>query len=132
LECIRCGTCCSKYQAYMTIQEAKRIAKEMGEPFESWRAKYTDPRWPGTESLLLIHQNGACVFLKREEGGKTTLCLIHKVKPAACSEWASGWDKRECREGVLHYWGITATPNGELKGPEDKLKEFNEFTKSSR
>ena len=97
-----------------------------------WRAKYTDPRWPGTESLLLIHRNGACIFLKRDDGGKTTRCHIHNIKPASCKSWLSGWDKRECREGVLQYWGITATLAGELKGPEDKLREFNEFVSFSQ
>ncbi len=31
MECIRCGICCTRYQAYLTLREAKRIAREMGE-----------------------------------------------------------------------------------------------------
>ncbi len=102
----------------------------MGETWELWRAKYTDPRWPGTESFLLIHQNGACVFLKHGDNDKSTLCLIHNVKPAACKSWASGWDKRECREGLAKNWGLTVNQHGELQGAPEKIKEFDDFTAS--
>ena len=130
MECIRCGICCTRYQAYLTLGEAKRIAREMGESWQLWRAKYTDPRWPGTESFLLLHQNGACIFLKREDNGKTTGCLIHRVKPSSCKSWLSGWDKRECREGLLAYWELTVNAHGELQGTAEKIRDFNVFIAS--
>jgi Fe-S-cluster containining protein len=114
----------------MTLREAKKIARKTGEPWELWRAKYTDPRWPGTESLLLIHQNDACVFLKRDENSRSTLCLIHDVEPSACRGWFTGWDKRECREGLLAGWGLTIDHYGDLEGPAEKIREFNAFMAS--
>jgi Fe-S-cluster containining protein len=128
MQCFRCGVCCVKYQAYLTLREAKRIARSMGEPWASWRAKYTDPRWPGSESLLLSHQNGACVLLKRGTDDNITRCLIHDVEPSACSGWRAGWDKRECREGLLTGWGLTINQGGELEGPVEKIRAFDGFT----
>ena len=130
MECIRCGTCCTRYQAYVTLGEANRITREMGESRELWRAKYTDPRWPGTESLLIVHRGGACIFLRREDNGKTTLCRIHKFKPASCKGWIFGWDKRECREGLLERWGLMVNRDGEIEGSEEKIREFNDFISS--
>jgi Fe-S-cluster containining protein len=130
MQCFRCGVCCVKYQAYVTLREAKRIARAMGEPWDLWRAKYTDPRWPGTESLLLIHHNGACVFLKRDADNKSTCCLIHDIEPSACSGWLAGWDKRECREGLLAGWELNIDKHGEIEGPAEKIKEFDDFTAS--
>jgi hypothetical protein len=99
----------------------------MGETWDLWRAKYTDPRWPGTESFLLVHQNSGCIFLKREENGRTTRCLIHSVKPAACKSWLSGWDKRECREGLSRNWGLTVNSNGKLQGATENIRDFVDF-----
>ncbi len=130
MQCFRCGVCCVKYQAYLTLKEAKRIAREMGEPWELWRAKYTDPRWPGTESLLLIHQNGACIFLKHNDNGKMTACLIHPVRPAACKEWLAGWAQPECREGLLKNWELTVNRQGDIEGPAEKIRDFAAFIAS--
>ena len=127
MQCFRCGVCCVKYQAYMTLREAKKIARKMAMPWELWRAKYTDPRWPGTESLLIIHGDGGCVFLQRDENGLSTHCLIHDFEPSACSGWLAGWDKPECREGLLKGWGLTLDQHGELEGPAEKIKEFASF-----
>jgi Fe-S-cluster containining protein len=128
MRCFRCGVCCVKYQAYMTLREAKKIARAMGEPWDLWRAKYTDPRWPGTESLLLIHRDGACVFLKREDNGNCSRCLIYNIRPSACKSWLAGWDKQECREGLLASFGLTITPHGETLGPPEKIRAFDDFT----
>ncbi len=127
MECLRCGECCTRFQAYVTLQESKRIAREMGETWSAWRAKYTDPRWPGTESFLIIHQNGACIFLKRDESGKTTRCLIHSYKPASCKSWIAGWDKRECREGLSKNWGLTLNQEGKIQGAPENIRDFVDF-----
>ena len=130
MQCFRCGVCCVKYQAYMTLREAKKIARKMAVPWELWKAKYTDPRWPGTESLIIIHENGGCIFLKRDENGISTHCLIHDFEPSACSGWLAGWDKSECREGLLAGFGLTLDQHGELEGPSEKIKEFATFLAS--
>ena len=127
MECLRCGECCTRYQAYVTLQESRRIAREMGETWPVWLAKYSDPRWPGVESFLLIHQKRACIFLRRDEGGKTTRCLIHTVKPAACKSWLPGWEKRECREGLSRNWGLTVKSNGKLQGVTENIRDFVDF-----
>jgi Fe-S-cluster containining protein len=130
MQCFRCGVCCVKFQAYLTLREAKKIARNMGLPWELWRAKYTDPRWPGTESLLIIHQNGACVFLERNAENLSTRCLIHDFEPSACSGWLAGWEKQECRDGLLAAWGLTIDRQGEIEGPAEKIREFSAFIAS--
>ncbi|RPJ60900.1 MAG: YkgJ family cysteine cluster protein [Dehalococcoidia bacterium] len=97
--CLRCGVCCSKYQALMNRTEAQRVAEGLGISFEVFLDKYTDHRWGGTESFLLRHQNGGCIFLSRDENNLAT-CSINSFKPSDCSAWAADPSKSECQEGA--------------------------------
>lgn len=97
--CLRCGVCCSKYQALMNRTEAQQVADGLGISFEEFLDKYTDHRWGGTESFLLRHQGGGCIFLSRDAHNLAT-CSINSFKPSDCSAWAADPSKPECQEGA--------------------------------
>jgi Fe-S-cluster containining protein len=98
--CLRCGTCCSKYQALLNCAEVHQIAKGLNITSDKFIDKYTDHRWGGTESFLLRHENGACIFLAREGNNNClTYCRINNFKPFDCSAWSPDPTKAECQQG---------------------------------
>ncbi|MFH0846686.1 MAG: YkgJ family cysteine cluster protein [Chloroflexota bacterium] len=127
--CFRCGECCVRYHVQLSLSEAGLIAERMGLSLEAWQEQFTDPGWPGGDSLLLRHLNGECVFLVRT-GEKLTRCLIQTFKPASCREWKADPSQRECREGLAKYWGLSVDPQGEIEGPAEKVSSFMSFVAS--
>ena len=101
LPCFRCGVCCTRYQVLLSLVEAQQIANELGLAWDEWLDLYVDRRWPGNDSFLLRHCNGACVFLGRIEAHNVTCCLIQSFKPSACREWAPSLYRRDCQEGLI-------------------------------
>ncbi len=101
IPCFRCGVCCTRYQVRLSLVEARQIADELGFDWDKWIDGYVDQRWPGTDSFLLRHCNGACVFLERIEAGNMTRCLIQSFKPSACREWKPSLYRRDCQEGLI-------------------------------
>lgn len=99
--CFRCGICCMKYQVRLTTTEAGVLARNLGLSLPEFIDNYTDPRWPGNDTYLLKHENGACVFLQSEGNQIITSCRIHNFRPQDCRNWIAGWDKPECRKGRL-------------------------------
>ena len=98
MECRRCGVCCIRHQAFVNPMDIDRIIKYLGITLEKWDELYDDPRWKYSEYRLIRHINGACAFLRSDEGIST--CAIHAVKPACCAAWQPGFDKKECIEGM--------------------------------
>jgi len=101
IPCLRCGVCCTKYQARLEITEARYIAGKLGFGWDEWLDLYTDKRWPGTDSFLLSHCNGRCIFLEQTEVDNVTLCRIQSIKPLSCREWTPGLHQRDCQEGLI-------------------------------
>jgi Fe-S-cluster containining protein len=104
IECRRCGVCCTKHQSFVTPTDIDRIVKYLGITLNDWEKLYDDRRWQYSEYRLIRHINGACAFLRFDEGLSSSTCLIHAVKPACCAKWQAGPDKKECLEGM----GLTA------------------------
>ena len=127
LPCFQCGVCCSVYQVRIDTPEARVIAEHMGMELYDWVGLYCDPRWHGTQSHLIRHERGSCVFLERSRGSKTALCGIYGVRPSSCRDWASGVDKPECREGLWRYWRISVSPEGQLDGTPEVLARFRDL-----
>ena len=127
--CFRCGVCCVRYHVQLSLAEARHIADSMGFTWEAWRERFTDPRWPGEDSLLLRHLNGQCVFVARVSE-KLIRCLIQAFKPSPCKEWTADLNQPECREGLAKHWGLGVDPEGELDGPVEKISEFKAFLAS--
>ena len=128
--CFCCGVCCTKYQIYLTLIEARRIADESVLTWEEWLDRYTNQSWPGSDRFLLRRCNGACVFLERIEGSNVTRCLIQPFKPSACREWNPSLYRRDCQEGLAKYWGLTVIPLGQLEGSDHNLRRFHSLLES--
>lgn len=125
--CFRCGLCCIKYQVRMSVTEARRIASTLELSWDEFQGKYLDPEWPGVESLLLIHRDGACVFLDIDTGTRTTTCRIQSFKPSSCLDWSSGANKPECQQGLAKYWGLVVDSSGKIRGSEEQMGRFQSF-----
>jgi len=129
--CFRCGLCCTRYQAPVTVSEAEILAKAFGMPLDAFLDRYIDDAWFEPGRFLLDTDTDACIFLdSTKDGGKTASCKIHRLRPQACRDWQAGLHKKECRDGLQLRWGLTVTPSGNLEGPEDKLREFRSFLRS--
>ena len=126
MQCFRCGICCARYQVQLSMAEAEHIASGLGLPLKEFIDRYADPRWPGTDSILLRHQNGACVYLEQTTD-KETRCLIHHLKPSICREFSANLTQKVCWEGLARYWDLTVSPSGELEGTEKPLARFHAF-----
>jgi len=130
LVCFRCGVCCTEYQPQLTMPEAQYIAAAMGIDLETFIDRYTDDSWPGFGSYLIDTYQGACIFLERSEGSKVASCRIHQIRPQACREWLPALSRKECQQGLKMYWGLTVGTSGQLQGPAEKIRRFQEFLKS--
>jgi len=128
--CFCCGICCSDFQPHLDMTESKMIAEHLGISLQKFLDDCTDPRWPGTDTHLLLHKDGMCLFLEQKEGKAKWLCRIHAFKPAACREWTAGLFKKECRKGLSRYWGLSVDDSGKIIGPAKKLQSFQMFTKT--
>lgn len=127
--CFRCGICCRRYQAYLSLAEARLIAGKLGISWEEWLNNYADVRWPGERSLLIRQKNGACIFLEQFSPVLTS-CAIHCFRPLACSGWNQGSFRVECRQGLSWYWHLEVAESGELVGLVENLAGFEMFLQS--
>jgi Fe-S-cluster containining protein len=130
IPCLRCGECCRRYQVRLDLPEAERIAGELGLALDAFRERYADRRWPGEKSILVCQENGCCPFLDRSGESGDELCGIHFFKPSSCREWTPGLDRRECQDGLARRWGVSVDSSGELKGPDERMRDFRLFMDS--
>jgi len=130
IPCLRCGECCRRYQVRLDLPEAERIAGELGLALDAFRERYADRRWPGEKSILVCHENGCCPFLDRSGESGDELCVIHTFKPSSCREWTPGLDRRECQDGLARRWGVAVDSSGELRGPDERMRDFRLFMES--
>ena len=97
MECRRCGVCCTVHQAFVTGEDMERITAYLVINKDEWLREYDDPRWRYSQYRLIRHVNGACAFLRHEDG--LAACSIQPVKPKCCQDWRPGPDRKECLEG---------------------------------
>jgi Fe-S-cluster containining protein len=103
MKCLRCGICCHRHQAIITLKELQRIVSYLNITELEWEREYSEPKWPSDKNRLIRHVNGACVFLKYTDN--VSYCDIQPVKPSCCKEWMPGLDKKECLEGLAKNGG---------------------------
>ena len=128
--CFCCGICCSDYQPHLDMRESQTIANHLGISLQQFFNDCTDPRWPGTDTHLLLHKDGMCLFLEQKEGKARWLCRIHAFKPAACRQWTASLSRKECRQGLSRYWGLSVNASGQIVGSNEDLKCFQTFLKT--
>jgi Fe-S-cluster containining protein len=98
MPCRRCGVCCTRHQPYAKENEIERITAFLWITREEWNRTYDDPRWQFDNFRLIKHNENGCLFLRYENG--LAACSIYSVRPACCSDWVPGPERRECREGM--------------------------------
>jgi Fe-S-cluster containining protein len=130
IACFCCGVCCSKYQAQMTLAEARSIAARLAIPWQEFVDRYLDSRWPGVDTFLARHVNGACVFFDWQVDSNCGFCRIHSYKPKPCSDWEANTSKMECRQGLKKLWNLELADDGSIIGSEDKKHHFQMFLNS--
>jgi Fe-S-cluster containining protein len=128
--CFCCGVCCSKYQAQMTLAEVQNIAEKLSLSWQEFADKYLDPRWPGVNTFLARHENGACVFFDWHSDRKFGFCRIHSYKPKPCSDWEANTSKIECRQGLKNLWNLELADDGSVIGSEEIKYRFEKFLDS--
>ena len=128
--CFCCGICCSDYQPHLDMKESQTIADHLGVSLQKFIDDCTDPRWPGTDTHLLLHKDGMCIFLEKKEGKAKWLCRIHAFKPAACRQWTASLSQKECRQGHSRYWGLSVNDSGQIIGSIEDLQCFQTFLKT--
>ena len=128
--CFCCGVCCSEYQPHLDLTESQNIADHLGISLQKFFDDCTDPRWPGTDTHLLLHKDGMCLFLEQKEGRAKWLCRIHAFKPDACRRWAASLIQKECRKGLSRYWGLSVDNSGKMIGSPEDLQCFQAFLKT--
>ncbi len=104
MECIRCGICCTRHQAIVSLDEVQQIASYLGISVNECVKLCREPRWHSDKNYLIRHVDAACIFLKY--AGNMSSCDIQPVKPSCCSEWIPCPENKECREGLRKNMGI--------------------------
>lgn len=123
IPCFRCGVCCKKYHARLSLAEAREIASKLGIAWSEFSDTYLENCWPEAQSFTIAHRNGTCIFLRYGESYGSS-CSIHAFKPLSCREWNPSLFRKECQEGLIKYWGLSVSPSGRLEGTEDNLRDF--------
>ena len=129
IHCFRCGICCSLYQVHIDLSELQMLAMHLNISHEEFISNYADPRWPGENTFLLRHVNGACIFIETFQNNITS-CKIHSFRPQDCRNWMAIINKPECQKGLLK-WGLELDEKGNIRGNDSDIKRFNEFLESS-
>jgi len=130
--CFRCGICCSRYQIFMSLAEAQIIAEKIGITLDAFVDYYLDPRWPGSETIVIRNIGSKCPFLDQQSDSIFGLCRIHEVKPFCCRQWQASRGRKECRQGLSRYWNLIVSEDGELQGSPEDILCFQTFIESLR
>lgn len=145
--CFRCGRCC-RYGICLTLEEAEAISRYTGLPMESFLeqrrsepvedrvdaefldAGFIEPYRLYPEGYCLIKGDNGCIFFDWNPLKKEGNCLVHPVKPDTCRDYLPSFMRDACKEGLKNHWGLSVTEEGELSGPQEKLRQFKAFLKS--
>lgn len=127
--CFRCGECCKKYRARLSLAEAREIANRLGIAWAEFSETYLENCWPEAQSFTIARRNGCCIFLRSDDCFKSS-CAIHGFKPLSCREWNPSLFRKECQEGLRRHWGLRVSPSGRLEGADDNLRDFRLFLQS--
>jgi Fe-S-cluster containining protein len=130
IPCFCCGVCCTGYQVHMELEEAHTVANRLGLEWQTFLDDYSDPRWPGTRSVLLRHSLYGCLFLDQPEGSPFGLCRIHSFKPQCCRDWQARLWKKECRQGLSKFWGLSVDDNNQITGSPEAVQVFQTYLKT--
>lgn len=99
IPCHRCGVCCERWQAPVTVSDIDALADWLGETAAHVTRQYT-VSYPFSDGVrLLRHEEPGCVFLRYESDGRSA-CAVHPIRPEVCRTWTASLGRRECIEGM--------------------------------
>ena len=101
IPCLRCGICCTRWQPQLDLEELGPIARHLGLSTEELKRAYLVERAERFGLLLLVQEEGRCVFLRYS--GDEAECAINAFKPIACRKWTPSLSRPECQEGLKKY-----------------------------
>ena len=102
IPCHRCGVCCERWQPLVSTEEAARLAAFLRIGVEPFLDEYTSSYLFDDAFRLLRRKGEGCVFLGRDETGRS-LCTVHPARPDACRDWIASLDRRECVGGLARF-----------------------------
>jgi len=107
------------------------IADHLGISLQQFYDDCTDPRWPGSDTHLLRHKDGRCLFLEKKKAGKPCGFAGSMLSsPPLCRQWTAGLSQKECRKGLSRDWGLSVDDSGKLIGSSKDLQCFQTFLKT--
>ena len=126
--CFRCGECCRLW-VFVNYDEADRIAEYVKLPRNEFTIEYWDRDVSPEECLVLCQKDDACVFLREKADSRKKYCGIYELRPKVCREFVPSLMRKECQGGLTKFWGLTATPTGQLNGSNDRIRVFADYLK---
>jgi len=99
MPCLRCGTCCTRYQPPLDDKDVADIASALGTSRSECLSEYA-LKAPIREGYLLKRTDKGCIFLAFDADGRAR-CAVHPSRPQACRDWTPSLSKPECREGLV-------------------------------
>lgn len=124
IPCLRCGTCCTRYQPPLDAKHVDDIASALGISSSECLSQYA-LKAPIKEGYLLKRTDKGCIFLAFDADGRAS-CAIHPFRPGACRDWTPSLGKPECREGLarLKCRGQIMLPEELLPSGEEQKRLF--------
>ena len=124
--CRQCGGCCGGAPGFVwvTNEEIKAMAKEMGLTVAAFEAAFVRLIRPGKKSLN-EREDGDCVLLNEQ----TRRCVLYESRPTQCRTWPF-WDQNLTSEkrwkNVAKSCPGCDRPDGRLYSLEEIEKQKNE------
>ncbi|MBE0430661.1 MAG: YkgJ family cysteine cluster protein [Dehalococcoidia bacterium] len=122
IPCLRCGTCCNRYQPPLGSKDIESIASALGISNSECVSRYA-LKAPIKEGYLLKRTDKGCIFLAFDADGRAR-CAVHPSQPQACRDWTPSLSKPECREGLARV-----KSRGHIVLPEELFRSEEERAK---
>ena len=123
IPCHRCGVCCERWQPLLGAHEVERLAAYLTITGDEVVTRYTEPYPFDDVSRLLRHEDGGCIFLRRDGDGRSS-CSVHPARPDACRAWTASLFRRECVAGLARFGDGAVLLPATLYADDDERREF--------
>lgn len=102
IPCHRCGICCERWQPLVAEPDVARLSAFLHLRPEDFLRQYTTA-YPFDDEVRLLRREGSgCVFLRRDDDGRSA-CAVHPERPEICRDWTASLDRRECVDGFARF-----------------------------
>jgi Fe-S-cluster containining protein len=129
LKCFMCGVCCRAFRVVVNIEEGNHLAKGLGLDWNTFKERYLEKFYVATDRFLIRQIKDNCIFLN-QVNPRQAICRINDFKPSSCLAWQADTSKPECRTGLKQIWNLDISQDGEIKGAEADVNNFDVFINS--